>query len=398
VPDIASLGAMELLVQVVQELSITRDLPTIFAIARRAARELTGADVAAIVLRDGELCYFADEDGVAMPWRDRRFALERCFPGHAIRDRAAMFVEDVARDERAADDPYRSAVTSLAIAPMRRLDPRGPRGAIGAYWARPHRCTASEIHVLEALADSTGIAIGNVELWASAESRIAERTAQLEAANHELEAFSYAVSHDLRAPLRAIAGFSKMLLEDHAAALGDGRHYLDRIRSATARMATLIDDLLRFAQMATDEIDRRGFDLAAVARDIVDELRSAEPERAIDVVIPAALPADGDARLVRVVLENLLRNAWKFTSKRAAARIELGAVAGAFFVRDNGAGFDPARADKLFAPFHRLHAAADFDGTGVGLATAQRIVHRHGGRIWADAAPDRGATFYFTLG
>jgi signal transduction histidine kinase len=398
VTDIASLAGMELLVQVVQELSIARDLPTIFAIARRAARELTGADVAAIVVRDADQCYFADEDAVAPPWRDRRFALDRCFPGLAIRERASIVVEDVAADAHAADDPYRSAVTSLAIAPMRRLDPQGPRGAIGAYWAAPHRTSAAELHLLEALADSTGIAIANLELWASAESRVAERTAQLEAANHELEAFSYAVSHDLRAPLRAIAGFSKILLEDHAAALGDARLYLHRIRSATARMATLIDDLLRFAQMATGELDRRRFDLAAAARDIVDELRTSEPERRVDVVIPAALPADGDARLVRVVLENLVRNAWKFTAKRDAARIELGAHAGAFFVRDNGVGFDLAHADKLFVPFHRLHTAAEFDGTGVGLATAQRIVHRHGGRIWADAAPDRGATFYFTLG
>jgi signal transduction histidine kinase len=150
--------------------------------------------------------------------------------------------------------------------------------------------------------------------------------------------------------------------------------------------------------MATSELDRRRFDLAHQARDILDELHAAEPDRRVDVAIPVALPAHGDPRLVRVVLENLLRNAWKFTSKRDTARIELGAAGSAFFVRDNGAGFDPARADQLFTPFHRLHTAADFEGTGVGLATAQRIVHRHGGRIWADSVPGRGATFYFTLG
>jgi signal transduction histidine kinase len=398
VHDIAQPGGMELLVHVVQELSIARDLPTIFAIARRAARELTGADVAAIVLRDGDACYFADEDAVAPPWRDRRFALDRCFAGHAIRDRATVVVDDVARDDRAVDDPYRSAVTSLAIVPIRRRDPNGPPGALGAYWAKPHRPSGSELHLLEALADSIGITMANVGLWASLEQRVAERTAQLAATNHELEAFSYAVSHDLRAPLRAINGFSKILLEDHAAALGEGRPYLDRIRAATERMASLIDDLLRFAQMATDELDRRRFDLADAARDILDDLRSAEPERCVEVILPAALPAHGDARLVRVVLENLLRNAWKFTARRDAARIEIGTQAGTFFVRDNGAGFDPARADKLFTPFHRLHSSADFDGTGIGLATAQRIVHRHGGRIWAEAALDRGATFFFTLG
>ena len=397
--DRVTSGGMERLVQVVQELSIARDLPTILAITRGAARELTGADGATIALRDGDQCWFADEDAIAPLWKGQRFPLDHSLTGRAISGRETIVIDDVHADGRITAEPLRdSFVRSLAIVPIRRLDPNGPIGAIGIYRAVPHRASATELRVLEALADSTGITMANVELWARLESRVAERTAQLEATNHELEAFSYAVSHDLRAPLRAINGFSKILLEDHAAALGDGREYLLRIRGATARMAGLIDDLLRFAQMATGELEHRGFDLAAVARDIVDELRAGEPDRRVDVIVPAALPARGDARLVRVVLENLLRNAWKFTSKRDAARIELGALAGAYFIRDNGAGFDASRADQLFTPFHRLHSAADFDGTGIGLATAQRIVHRHGGRIWADAAPDRGATFYFTLG
>lgn len=256
---------------------------------------------------------------------------------------------------------------------------------------------AAARRLLEALGSAAAAATANVEARAMAEDRADERAAQLEATNRELEAFSYAVSHDLRAPLRAINGFSQILLEDHVDALGSGRRWLDRIRAAARRMAGLIDDLLRFAQMATSELERRPFDLAHQARDVIDELRTSEPDRRVDVVIPASLPAEGDARLVRVVIENLVRNAWKFSAKRGDARIEVGTRDGAFFVRDNGAGFDSTRADQLFTPFHRLHAATDFEGTGIGLATAQRIVHRHGGRIWADSAPDRGATFYFTL-
>jgi signal transduction histidine kinase len=398
VSDSGSPAGMARLVQVVQELSIARDLPTILAITRRAARELTGADGATIALRDGDQIWFADEDAIAPLWKGQRFALDRSLTGRAIAGRETLVIDDVAADLGIVAEPLRdSFIRSLAIVPIRRLDPNGPIGAIGIYRAAPGPF-GSELHLVEALADSTGITIANVELWAGLESRVTERTAQLEATNHELEAFSYAVSHDLRAPLRAINGFSKILLEDHAAALGDGREYLLRIRGATTRMAGLIDDLLRFAQMATGELEQRSFDLAGIAHDIVDELRGSEPDRRVDVIIPAALAARGDARLVRVVLENLLRNAWKFTSRRPAARIELGVQAGAYFVRDNGAGFDPAHADQLFTPFQRLHSAADFDGTGIGLATAQRIVHRHGGRIWGDSIPDGGATFYFTLG
>jgi signal transduction histidine kinase len=386
---------LERLVQVVQQLSMARDQAAITAIAGRAVRELTGADGALIALRDGDHCEFVDEDAAHPLCKGQRLPLDASPAGWAIRQRRTIIVEDVAADDRIAPGScLRGFVRGLAVAPIGRSD---PAGALAACWAARRRASEADVRLLEALADATAVAIANGERWNRLEERVTERTAQLEATNRELEAFSYAVSHDLRAPLRAINGFSKILVEDHSEALGAGRQYLDRIRVATRRMGALIDDLLRFAQMASSELDRRAFDLTHQARDIVDELRATEPERRVDVIIPAALRANGDARLVRVVLENLLRNAWKFTSRREAARIEVGLQDDAFFVRDNGAGFDSTRADKLFTPFHRLHAAADFEGTGVGLATAQRIVHRHGGRIWADSAPDLGATFYFTL-
>lgn len=383
---------LEQLVRVVQELGMVRELAALAAIVPRAARELTSADGASFELREADHCYHAGEDAIAPLWNGRRLPLDRCIGGWAMQHREVVVLGDVYASDRVPAEVYRPTfVRGLAMVPI------GPTAAIGVYWATRHHATDHEVRLLQALADATVTAMANLELRATLEAGVAERTAQLEAANRELEALSSAVSHDLRAPLRAISGFSQILLEDHGAALGAGRQHLERIRAATRRMTGLVDDLLRFSRMAASEVGRRPFDLARLAREIVDELRAADPERRVEIAIPAALPAHGDEHLVRVVLENLVRNAWKFTGKRQAARIEIGAHGGAFFVRDNGAGFDLARADKLFTLFHRLHSPDEFEGTGAGLAIAQRIVHRHGGRIWAEGAPDRGATFYFTL-
>jgi len=235
------------------------------------------------------------------------------------------------------------------------------------------------------------------------EHRVALRTVQLQAANRELESFSYSVSHDLRAPLRAIDGFSQALLEDHAGSLdGEGASYLRRVRSASQRMAELIDDLLKLAQVSRSSISLTDVDLTALAREVAANLRESEPDRAVELIIADDLRLQGDPRLLRIVMENLLGNAWKFTSTRAHARIEVGcrdagAPAPTFFVADNGVGFDMAYVGKLFGAFQRLHGSQEFPGTGIGLATVQRVLHKHGGLIWAEAKPDQGATFYFKV-
>jgi light-regulated signal transduction histidine kinase (bacteriophytochrome) len=229
------------------------------------------------------------------------------------------------------------------------------------------------------------------------------RVAQLQVLNRELEAFSYSVSHDLRAPLRSIDGFSKVLLEDYAPQLdATAQDSLRRIRAATQRMGELIDGMLTLARVSRAELKREVVDLSAFARAIVDQLRRAEPDRQVDVVVADGLVAEGDGRLLRAVLENLLGNAWKFSRHRPHARIEVGVQSDgdggrAYYVRDDGAGFDMAYVEKLFGVFQRLHGMTEFEGTGIGLATVQRIVHRHSGRVWAEGALDRGATFYFTL-
>lgn len=238
----------------------------------------------------------------------------------------------------------------------------------------------------------------NVEL----EQRVITRTAQLEAANKELESFSYSVSHDLRAPLRAIDGFSQALLEESAEQLGEaGQGYLRRVRAATQRMGTLIDDMLALSRVARLELHREKVALAELARAIATEFAEREPDRRVEFGAEGNFSVDGDPRLLRVALENLLGNAWKFTQGRAQATIEFGREiqdgSPVYYVRDNGAGFDMEYADKLFGAFQRLHPATEFPGTGVGLATVQRIIHRHGGRVWAEGKVDHGATFYFTV-
>jgi PAS domain S-box-containing protein len=230
------------------------------------------------------------------------------------------------------------------------------------------------------------------------------RAAELEAVNRELESFSYSVSHDLRAPLRSIDGFSQVLLEDYADRLDDeGRDSLRRVRAASQRMAQLIDDLLILSRLSRAELRRETVDLSAIARSVAADLRALEPQRAVEFVIQDGVIAHGDARLLRAVLENLLGNAWKYTSRHPHARIEFGSEqradgARVYYVRDDGAGFDMAHAGKLFGAFQRLHTAAEFSGTGVGLSIVQRIVHRHGGEVWAEGAPEAGATFRFVLG
>ena len=236
-----------------------------------------------------------------------------------------------------------------------------------------------------------------------AEQEIMRRSLELEAANKELEAFSYSVSHDLRAPLRGIEGFSQALHEDYHQQLdGTAQDYLRRIRTATHRMGELIDDLLNLSRVTRAEMYNEQIDLSKLATEVAQELELHEPKRGVSLKIAEGLQAEGDSRLVRVALQNLIGNAWKFTSKRAQAEIEFGQQYSngdrAFFVRDNGAGFEQSYASRLFGAFQRLHATDEFPGTGIGLATVQRIIHRHGGKVWAEGFVNRGATIYFTLG
>lgn len=241
------------------------------------------------------------------------------------------------------------------------------------------------------------------ELNRDLERRVIERTAELEVANKYLESFSYSVSHDLRAPLRAIMGFTDILSQEFADALGDeGRHHLDRVTASARNMGELIEGLLTLSRVVRADVHRAPVDLSALAEEVKLEICEPEPARTAEFVIQKELRVMGDRTLLRAVLTNLLANAWKFTSKRANARIEVGKkeTEGGhtiYFVKDNGAGFEMKYAEKLFGAFQRLHSQEEFPGTGIGLATVQRIITKHGGKIWAESHPDQGATFFFTL-
>ncbi len=235
-----------------------------------------------------------------------------------------------------------------------------------------------------------------------AQQELEDYAARLEAANEELEAFSYSVSHDLRAPLRGMDGFSQALLEDYADQFDEqGKDYLQRVRTASQRMGRLIDDLLELSRITRSQMRVEGVNLSEIAEQSAAQLRQPEPDRQVEFVIAPGLAVEGDEPLLRAVVQELLVNAWKFTSQQQHATIEFGATQQdgetVYFVCDDGVGFDMAYADKLFGAFQRLHSDERFPGTGIGLATVQRIIHRHGGRVWAQATEDEGATFYFTV-
>ncbi|MGH8176054.1 MAG: sensor histidine kinase [Steroidobacter sp.] len=238
---------------------------------------------------------------------------------------------------------------------------------------------------------------------AELEQRVAERTRQLESANSELESFAYSVSHDLRAPLRSLSGFSQILRESAPDGLDEkSMHYLQRIQDAAQRMSSLIEDLLGLSRIGRGELVVRPVSLTRICMDAAAALRERHPEHRVELDVAPDVNVNGDARLLRIAMDNLLGNAWKYTASTPQPRVAMGVQPGehgpVYFVRDNGVGFDMAYAGKLFAPFQRLHSDAQFAGSGIGLVTVQRILARHGGRIWAEAAPEKGATFYFTLG
>jgi signal transduction histidine kinase len=397
------------LVSVIQRLSLARDLASIMEIVRHEARALVNADGASFVLREGNLCCYADEEAIGPLWKGQRFPLEACISGWSMLNRQAAAIEDIYLDARIPHDAYRPTfVKSLVMTPIRTV---APIGAIGVYWANHHRATPEETELLQALADSTSIAIEAAELFANLERQVAERTAEvarrnneLEVLNKELEAFSYSVAHDLRSPLITIDGFAQVLLENTAGSLdAPNRQHLERITTAVRRMHRLINDLLGLSKIVRAPLRSDTVDLSRAAREILQNLRDSAPARVADFAVTDGIVVPGDPGLLRIALENLLSNAWKFTARQERTRIEFGTgtdQAGrvVHFVRDNGVGFDPKYATKLFSPFQRLHSATQFAGTGIGLATVQRIIHRHGGEIWAESTVNCGAGFYFTLG
>ncbi len=399
-PGWTYMKGMERLVSVVQELSMARDIEKVMRIVRRAAREISGADGATFVLRDHDMSYYADEDAIAPLWKGMKFPIDSCISGWAMLNRAPAVIEDIYVDDRIPLDLYRPTfVKSLVMVPIRTAD---PIGAIGNYWAVKRKPAEEEVRLLQALADTTAVAIENVRVYNELEQRVRQRTQQLEEANQELEAFSYSVSHDLRAPLRHVDGFVDLLRKNSESALDEnGRRYLDRISGAAKTMGTLIDELLVFSRMGRSEMRSTVVPVGRMVDEVISSLVPETSGRQIVWLVDELPEAEADPSMLRLVFMNLLSNAVKYTSKVERAEIHVGCTKGEgdliFIVSDNGAGFDMKYADKLFGVFQRLHRQEDFEGVGIGLANVRRIVHRHGGRTWAEGTVNGGATFYFSL-
>jgi light-regulated signal transduction histidine kinase (bacteriophytochrome) len=296
----------------------------------------------------------------------------------------------------AASFTLAAGITRMIIRALDKL--KGHAQALG-QGRLGHRTEVSGFSELSELAESFNQMAAQLQ-----ERRLAEEKAlaELTRANQELDAFAYSTSHDLRGPLRSIDGFSQALLEDYHDKLDDeGKDYLQRVRASSQRMGHLIDDLLKLSRVTRARMRAERVDLTRLAEGITEELARNEPGRVVEFVICRGLTAEGDESLLRIVLQNLLENAWKFTRNRAQSKVEFGIAklenGPVYFVRDNGAGFNMAYSDKLFGAFQRLHSSSEFPGTGIGLATVQRIIHRHAGRIWAEGEVGKGATFYFTL-
>ena len=340
-------------------------------------------------------------------WRNGRAPLDRrldeSLAAQAFTEQRAIVTTEERGAKRLPADYGGLAGRYVLAAPLtvgsRRL------GVIAVLVSRRTAFFDDDLALLRLLADQTAVVLEHRRLFEEvfALNRTLERNvSELRALNNELSAFAYSVSHDLRAPLRSIDGFSQILLEDKSEALGaDGREHLGRVRAAATRMGDLIDDILMLSRITRDDMTPRTVDLTALARTVIDELRAREPERDVEFESNGALPAKGDERLLRIALTNLIANSWKFTRKRQPAHISFGGETrdgeATFFVRDDGVGFDMRYAEKLFGAFQRLHTVTEFEGTGIGLAIVQRIVHRHGGRVWAESEVGKGTTLYFTL-
>lgn len=392
---------MNLLIHVIQDLSLARSIEQIQDIVKHAARQLVGSDGTTFVIREDNMCYYVDEDAISPLWKGQKFNMDICISGWVMKNKQTVIIEDIYKDDRIPINAYRTTfVKSLIMVPIRTLE---PIGAIGNYWQNTHLPTSEEIKMLEALANSTSIAMENVRFYSELEHRVEERTTQLSTINNELEAFTYSVSHDLRSPLTIIGGLSQMINQDTKNEItSDSRFLFSRLEYNIKRMNDLIDALLRLSRISQSSVNKKEIDISALAKEILTECLSQQPERIIKYTIESSLKTYGDAKLIHVLLENLIDNAIKFTAKNVTTELIIGGFIKeghqVIFIKDNGAGFNvPEDKEQLFRPFKRFHNQDEFPGTGIGHAICKRIIRLHGGELWAESSPNEGATFYFYL-
>lgn len=392
---------IKLLVDTTQQLSLARDLPTIMKVVRTAARNLTGADGATFILKDNDLCYYADEDAISPLWKGQRFPINNCISGWTMIHKQPVVIENIYNDERIPVEAYKPTfVKSLAMVPIRTIN---PIGAIGNYWGKRYTPSAEEIKILQSLADITSVSIENIYILNSLEQKVKQRTEELEILNKELEAFSYSVSHDLRAPLRGIVGYLGMLKKNYTDKKIDteGQELIDSTIEQAANMNQLIDELLSFSMLGKKDLKITQVSMKKLATDVFKNFAEHEKTRSIKFEIQDLPDTNGDMILLTQIWTNLISNAIKYTGKKESAEITIGSTTESgkviYFIKDNGAGFDMKYYHKLFGVFQRLHGSSEFAGNGIGLALVDRIITRHGGSIWAKSELNKGAEFYFSL-
>jgi PAS domain S-box-containing protein len=391
---------LKLLVEAIQELSVSSSMENIMKTVRIFARKLLNADGSTFVLRQEDTCYYADEDTISPLWKGKRFPISECITGWAMLNKKSVKINDIYSDERVPIEAYKSTyVRSLAVAPIRI---NNPLGAIGVYWGKNYDSTEMEMKLLQTLADAAAKAVENVQLIEGLEKRIVERTSQLQSINSELEAFSYSVSHDLRAPLRHINGFADILVRQFSGILPeDGMKHLNTIMESARKMGVLIDDLLNFSRTGRSELKKSNVKMNSIVSEVILQLEPSLTDRNIEWKIQKLPEVMVDYNLFMQVWTNLIENAVKYTQKvdQTVIGIDFTENGGEyiFSISDNGVGFDMQYSEKLFGVFQRLHTSSQFEGSGIGLANVKKIVLRHGGRIWANAEVNKGATFYFSV-
>ncbi len=383
----------------VVRLSTAETLESVTEIVTGAVRALTGADGASFVLREDDRCFYVDEDAISPIWKGLRFPIEACVSGWAMLHREVVAIHDIRLDPRVPQDAYRPTfVRSLLLAPIRSTD---PIGALGAYWSEVSTPTSEQVQLMEVLANSASVALENLELRAAVARRSAERDSAA-ARTDELESAIHSLVHDLRSPLGAMLGYAELLQDGAQVDADQGQAFARSISSSGRRLSDQIDRMLELYRVAHRALEPVELDLGAMAAAVVAEHRVAEPGREVEVEVEEGLRVVADPVLVGVLLANLVDNAFKYTAHTPGARIVVGRAddlrpCSTFYVRDNGAGFDPAGAGRLFHPMVRLHHESEYAGTGLGLASVARVVELHGGSVSAQGEPDGGATISFSL-
>lgn len=387
----------EVLTQTIERLSLATSMNTISQIVTEAARLLTSADGASFVLRDGDQCYYADENAISPLWKGKRFPQENCISGWAMRNRQVVILPDVFVDGRIPKEAYRPTfVKSLCITPIRE---QKPLGVIGTYWSTNHTATAEEVRLLQMLSNNTAIAIENIELQAD----LSKKMNELDDHEKEMEIAVHSMAHDLRNPLSSMLGLGQ-LLQVHARSQMDERSqkYLDLMVTTGFRASEQINRMIAIFTMNHHNLKKQEVSLNQIGNEVASLLKQEHTEQKVLFMSEPNLQAHADPFLMHIVIENLLSNAFKYSSKKSEAVVRMGlhdrtSSEATFFVKDNGDGFDNTQAEKLFKPLARLHENSEFQGTGLGLASVARIIQMHGGSVRAEGKKFEGATFYFSI-